>query len=415
MSGATFDSGNYKSFFSWKRFEQLDKSEREALIRCAVEQVSREKGLKNKVTVDFFKGDPASRGSCGQDVRWGKCTHVLRLNGDVLTNVGEERAFAPYMAFNTINHELEHASQYERSADRSIGNDDPATLEQRINDRHYYSWYGDKRVGGGARTFRFGKEKDRLLYSTQACEADARASGLTAVEGLREDGVEDLYLENYIGREKAYEILRHRKSMQQLGIHSREEMAREELRFLPPGKVSEQDGRKLLEHARQKDYEAFQTVMKCESNGMATEEQTRAIFDSGRGFPNFFESEEFRQNKVTESEHSQYSCGNYKWDEQSVADGAPGQDYSETQAKGVSPTAVSLSDRAGESPPQNGQADDRAFFKNVENAGRAPSEKPDANADRAFFESVENGTAANAEREENRLAQGVSVSKGQSL
>ena len=76
---------------------------------------------------------------------------------------------------------------------------------------------------------------------------------------------------------------------------------------------------------------------------------------------------------------------------------------------------MSLSDRAGESPPQNGQADDRAFFKNVENAGRAPSEKPDANADRAFFESVENGTAANAEREENRLAQGVSVSKGQSL
>lgn len=312
MSDFSLNSKNYKTYFAWDKFKHLDKTEREELIRFSIEEIRKEKGLKN-VKVDFFTGDPSSRGSCTQDMKGKKCVgHTINLNNDVLTD-GEDY-YSPYKTFNTINHELEHASQYEHASNRHIKNSDAATLEQRLNDQHYFHADGDRLLING-RTYRFDPKTDFQMYRAQACEAEARAAGYAAVEGLKVEGQDDIYLDSYLKTVKAREISNNKQMMSRLGMHSREEMAKEELSYLPTRKVKEEDRKRVIEYARQKDYETAKEVFQSDSRGQATEEQMSAIFNSNKGYSNFYESEEFKAKKVNESNHPFYSYANYKWDD----------------------------------------------------------------------------------------------------
>lgn len=312
MSDFSLNSKNYKTYFAWDKFKNLSKDEREGLIRLSVEEIRKDKGLKD-VKVEFFSGDPASRGSCTQDMNGKKCIgHIISLNDDVLTD--SEDYYSPYKTFNTINHELEHASQYEHASNRHIKNSDSATLEQRLNDQHYFHADGDRLLING-RTYRFDPQTDYQMYRAQACEADARTAGYSAVEGLKVDGQEDIYLDSYLATVKAREIKNNKQMMSRLGMHSREEMAKEELSYISDKKVTTEERQKVLEYARQKDYETAKEVFRFDSRGKATEEEMKEMFDSDNDYSNFYDTEEFKFKKVNESNHEFYSFANYKWDE----------------------------------------------------------------------------------------------------
>ena len=165
MSKIVINASNYKTFFSWEKFQTLIPEERKELLKFTVEKIRQEKGLK-EVDLQFKRMSAGSRGSCTQ--KYGVFNqfkgHEMTLNDDILTTRSQT---APYSTYNKINHELEHAVQYERSSNRSIGNDDAATLEQRLNDEHYYSSSGDRiihRDGKQYRTIRFDDETDFQLY-----------------------------------------------------------------------------------------------------------------------------------------------------------------------------------------------------------------------------------------------------------
>ena len=313
--GSYFNKDNYKTYYRWERFKSLRPEQREELIKFSVEEIRKEKGLQ-EVHVDFEDADSTSRGYCYQNVRDGKLLgHEVRLNSDILTET--HNYYAPYQIYNTINHELEHASQYEHASNIKIGNDDAATLEQRLNDQHYYSASGDKIVNGADgtkhREYRFERQVDYQMYRAQACEADARAAGYSAVESLKQEGQSDVYLDSYLKTEKAREINNNRTMMSRLGMHSRENMAKEELSHLSRDKVSEQDQARVLEYARQKDYETAKEVLIADSGGTASEEEMREQFDSNETYTDFYKSQQYNDKKVTAEEHKNYSYAQYKW------------------------------------------------------------------------------------------------------
>lgn len=313
MSEFALTAENYKAYFSWDIFKDLNEADREELIRFSIEQIRGEKGLKD-VRVEFYSGEATSRGACYQDFKGKKCIgHTIRLNNDILSE--KKDYYSPYKTFNTINHELEHASQYEHASDKKIKNSDSATLEQRLNDQHYYCSDGDKRYGFGERTYRFDKNKDYQMYRAQACEAEARAAGYSAVESLKTEGQSDAYLESYLKTQKAREINNNRQMLQQLGMHSREEMAREELNYLSDKKVSEEDRQRVLEYARQKDFETAKEVLLADSRGELPEEELKKRFDNNNNYSNFYKSEEYNSKKVKDYEHKNYSYANYKWND----------------------------------------------------------------------------------------------------
>lgn len=315
MADITFDKQNYKSYYSWNKFKSLAPEQREDLFRFSAEQIRQEKGLQ-QVHLDFKDADSRSRGYCYQNVSGGKLLgHEVRLNSDVLTET--QNYYAPYQMYNTLNHELEHASQYEHASNMRIGNDDAATLEQRLNDQHYYSSEGDKIVfNEGKRPYReprFDGQTDFQMYRAQACEADARAAGYSAVESLKQEGQSDVYLDSYLRTTKARETNNNRQMMARLGMHSRENMAKEELGHLSRNKVSEQDQARVLEYARQKDYETAKSVLSADSGGIATENEIREQFNSNQRYADFYKSQRYNDNKVTAEEHKDYSYAQYKW------------------------------------------------------------------------------------------------------
>lgn len=324
MANRLFTADNYKTYFSWQKFHELSSEQRKDLIDFSVKQISKEKGL-HSVDLEFRDMNPGSRGSCTPQL--GVLNHLkghkMVLNSDVLTSNSRT---APYSIYNTINHELEHANQYERASDRSIGNDDAATLEQRLNDEHYYSASGDKVVyhdGARYRTVRFDDETDYQLYRAQACEADARAAGLKAVEELKESnashGIHDEDIENYIEYAKANEVTNNRDMMERLGMHSRENMAREELNHISEKRVSPEDREKVIAYARQKDYEVANEVLLDDANGNLTEDQIRLKFDSDNEYNDFYQTDTYQANKVVDSERQLYKYSKYKWESDDVS------------------------------------------------------------------------------------------------
>lgn len=315
MADITFDKQNYKSYYSWNKFRTLTPDQRSDLIRFSAEQIRQEKGLQ-PVNVDFEDANARSRGYCYQNVRGDKLLgHEVRLNSDILMET--QNYYAPYQIYNTLNHELEHASQYEHASNRRIKNDDAVTLEQRLNDQHYYSSQGDKIVFNKGerphRESRFDKQIDFQMYRAQACEAEARAAGYSAVESLKQEGQSDVYLDSYLKTEKAREINNNRTMMSRLGMHSRENMAKEELSHLSHNKVSEQDQTRVLEYARQKDFETAREVLRAAFGGMVSEEKMREQFNSNQPYADFYKSQQYNDNKVTAKDHKNYSYAQYKW------------------------------------------------------------------------------------------------------
>lgn len=322
MSEFSLKPENYKSYFSWDKYAELDKAQRKELIKFSVEQISQEKGLKD-VDVKYFTGDPGSRGSCGQrfDDKDRFVGHTLNLNDDVLSvsknDVAPDR-YAPYKLYNTMNHELEHASQFELASDRHIKNSNPVALEQRLNDQHYYNASGDKKViwqGQSGRVQRFDNGIDYQMYRAQACEADARAAGYSAVESLKKEIPNDTHLDSYLRTQKAREINNNRVMMSKLGMHSREEMANEELQYISTRKLKEPDRQRVLEYARQKDFETAKEVLNADSRGLASEEELKNRFDNNQGYSNFYKTQHYNQNKVNESNHDYYIYAKHKWEE----------------------------------------------------------------------------------------------------
>lgn len=329
MSDFSLTPENYKTYFSWDRYADLDKAQRKELIKFSVEQISKEKGLKD-VDVRYFTDDPGSRGSCGQrfDDKNRFVGHTLNLNDDVLTVSKNDVApdyYAPYRLYNTMNHELEHASQFELASNRHIKNSNPVALEQRLNDQHYYNASGDKKViwqGQSVRVHRFddaiGFSNDSIdcqMYRAQACEADARVAGLSAVERLKADVKNDTYLDSYLRTQKARELKNNQIMMSKLGMHSREEMAKEELQYISTRKLKEPDRQRVLEYARKKDFEIAKEVLNANSHGLATEEELKNRFDNNQGYVNFYKTQHYNQNKVNESNHDYYIYAKHKWEE----------------------------------------------------------------------------------------------------
>lgn len=323
MSEFLLNPKNYKTYFSWDKYAELDKAQRKELIKFSVDQISKEKGLKS-VDVRYFTDDPGSRGSCGQkfDDRDRFVGHTLNINDDVLTvskNDVTPDYYAPYKLYNTMNHELEHASQFELASNRHIKNSNPVALEQRLNDQHYYNASGDKKViwqGQSGRAHRFDDGIDYQMYRAQACEADARAAGYFAVESLRNEIPNDAHLDSYLKTQKAREINNNRVMMSKLGMHSREEMANEELQYISTRKLKEPDRQRVLEYARQKDFETAKEVLNADSRGLASEEELKNRFDNNQGYSNFYKSPHYNQNKVNESNHGYYIYAKHKWQDE---------------------------------------------------------------------------------------------------
>lgn len=322
MSEFSLNSENYKAYFSWDKYAELDKAQRKELIKFSVDQISKEKGLKN-VDVRYFTDDPSSRGSCSQrfDEKNRFVGHTLNLNDDVLsvskTDIAPDR-YAPYKLYNTMNHELEHASQFELAANRHVKNSNPIALEQRLNDQHYYNASGDKKViwqGQSARVHRFDDGIDYQMYRAQACEADARAAGYAAVENLRHEIPYDTNLDSYLRTQKAREINNNRVMMSKLGMHSREEMASEELQYISTRKLKEPDRQRVLEYARQKDFETAKEVLNADSRGLASEEELKNRFANNQGYGNFYKTQYYNQNKVNKSNHDYYIYAKHKWEQ----------------------------------------------------------------------------------------------------
>lgn len=320
-----FNVNNYKTYFVSNRFQVLSEEERCDLIKFTVEQIRQEKGLK-RVDVSFKEMSPGSRGSCSQKYNFFNHFegHQMVLNKDMLST---QQPIASYSVYSTINHELEHADQYEHAANRSIDNSDTATLEQRLNDEHYYSASGDRIIktrDGNYRTVRFDSETDFQLYRAQACEADARAAGLKAVEELQlsneKQGIQDEYIEDYLDYSKSNELMENREMLHKLGMHSRENMAKEELSHISTQKVSEEDRKKVIEYARNKDYEVARSVLEQDYRGQLTEDQLRQHFDNNEDYNDFYQSEIYGELKIQDSDRKEYKFSRYKWNEQGIND-----------------------------------------------------------------------------------------------
>ncbi len=312
-----FDLSNYKSYFRSSEFSKLTSEERKDLISFSVEQTRLEKGL-SPIKIVFGEDDESCRGYCSPLVSKDGTLqgHELWLNADVLTT---KNPFASYSIYNTYHHEIEHASQYEIASNSKISNSNPAALEQRLNDEHYYAADGDRVVkpflGTPYRKARFSEETDYQLYRAQACEADARATGLEAVKDLQTELANDEMLTRYVKHTEALEVSQNREMLSQLGMHSRENMAREELSFLPDGKVSAEDQERVLAYARAKDFETYKTVAKADAWGDITDEKIKQQFESNEQYDDFYKSEEYLKNKVSLAEKKDYKFSQYKWDE----------------------------------------------------------------------------------------------------
>lgn len=312
-----FDSTNYKSFFRSSEFSKLTSDERRDLISFSVEQTRLKQGL-SPIKVVFGEDDEACRGYCSPIVaRDGTLRgHELWLNEDVLTT---KNPYASYSVYNTYHHELEHASQYENASNPEISNSNAATLEQRLNDEHYYCADGDKLVrpffGEPHRKARFSEQTDYQLYRAQACEADARAAGLNSLRELQSDLKNDEMLNRYVKRTESLEISQNREMLSELGMHSRENMAREELSHLPSGKVSVEDQERVIAYAREKDFETYKTVAEVDAWGDITEEKMRQQFDNNEQYEDFYQSDVYLKNKVKSFEKKDYKFSQYKWDE----------------------------------------------------------------------------------------------------
>ncbi len=397
-----FTSENYKAYFSWEKFKDLSSSSREELIRFAVKEIAQEKGLK-PVNVRFYKGEETSRGGCSQVFCGRKCIgHELRLNNDTLYE--KTRDSASYSVFNTINHELEHASQYERSENRSIKHSNPEVLEQRLNDQHYYSYSGA--ACHGSAQSRFDSETNELLYFAQSCEAEARAAGYSAVEGLRQEGKVDPYLESYLKQEKADEYMLNKEIVGKLGMHSREQMAREELGYLSMKKVDEKARQSVLEYARQKDYEMVREILKRESRDILTDDQIQDKFNKNEGYPDFFQSEYYKTNKVTKDEHKQFAYARYKLDEAGEVNTETIDEVIDFTSSSVpqelidkNTLEIDLSEDRYAGLLQHTKEVDQDFFERMDARTEAPSAVQE---DRAFFERMDARTEAPSAVQEDR-------------
>ena len=317
------NSQNYKTFFIGNRFLSLSSEERERLVSCAVENLCKEKGLKN-ATVSFEKMKENTRGQYNPDTIFTHLKgHKIKLNQDFLTT---QNTNASYILFNTINHELEHAKQYENASNPHIKNSDAATLEQKLNDEHYYSSKGDKiitdifgtKIG---RTYRFHEDIDFQLYRAQASEAEARVAGMKAVEELKEsnlkNGFIDEDIDNYLIAEQTNEYIENKKMVNLLGMHPRESLVKEELSHISTQKISEEDRQRVIDYARNKDYETAKVMLQSDHKGNLSEEQTRRFFETNNGYVDFFKTNGYDSLKVKDNERRRYRSFNNKWDQES--------------------------------------------------------------------------------------------------
>lgn len=313
---ADFNKRNYKEYFHYDKYKNLSPAEREQLIRTAVDDIARRKGIK-EVELSFVentKNDPDFekwRGSCSTKLEGNEVKkHVIRLNADVLER---DDAVAPYSVYKTVHHETEHAVQTEKNVNLKIKNKDPERLESRLNDRHYYQSDGDRvRTVNGSKT-RFGENIDYQLYRGQSQEADARKAGLKGIEELRDRRIEDKHLDRYLQDEKNREIMSNQKMLKNLGMHTRESLAREEINMMYKGLISEKEEERVLSYAREKDFETAKEVLSNDSEGRYSENDMKRIFENDEVYPDFFKTDAYENNKVTAAEHKDYVIRGYDW------------------------------------------------------------------------------------------------------
>lgn len=388
MSSFFLNSTNYKTYFSWNEFSKLNKQEREELIRYSVEQIRNDKGLK-KVDVNFFEADQSLRGSCGR-IYDGKhlVGHVLKLNANVLTEAWDY--YTPYKLFNTINHELEHALQFEQSANHRIKNSNPAVFEQRLNDQHYYCAGGDKSIimqGEEMRVPRFSEKIDEQLYLAQASEAEARAAGFSAVKDLFANNRNDPYLEKYLLQQGKLNIANNKEMMETIGMHPREEMAREELKYISTRRINEVNRRQVIEYARQKDFQIAREVLNALLKDKASEDELNHIFNSDIGYENFFKTKQYVQNKVTETNHDFYIYAKYKWDE-SVENSGQSHSNIDSNMQNQNVSNALFFEEIEKRASEHVLDGDYSFFEQ-----NKANQETNSEADIAFFESTQHGSS----------------------
>ena len=404
----TFDASNYRTYLSYEKIQGLSSDQREALFKFASQQTADEKGLKQ---VDFeaerVLPDKDGRlwgGSCSQ-----KFSQIIKkFEGHELSMNSycwnRNSVTAPYSSCRTMYHELEHAAQFERSIDRGIKNSDPAALEMRLNDGHYYRSNGDKAVltpTGLTLSKRFGNAADANnnidfhLYQAQACETEARRAGIRGLEEMqkynREHGISDYRLDAYVSAAKAEEAHINRSIMKDLGMHPREQMAKEQLSQIPKSKISEEDRARVLQYAREKDYEMASEVLRDNARGQISEEEVREQFDKNIGYPDFFESQEYQSKKATYAERLNYQMPKYRWSE-NASENENSQSFFDSLASKVE----------GKIEEKLDNAPGEKFFSGIErraegnaggqNAAAASLEETQGKSD--FFDRTESGQTA---------------------
>lgn len=318
-SSNKFNESNFRSFFRSEVYRELQPEDRMALIKLTVEQVRKEQGLA-PVEVAFVKQDPQHRGATWSDYSEDGekvLQHHISINDDVIY---DPSIFTSYSVYQTIHHELRHDYQHEVAVDRSIDNSDPYVLEQRLNQQHYYRYGGDKTTvsifGKRSLTYRFGEETDKQLYYAEAVEKDARVAGAQAIEKLRSDYLtDDPTLDAFIYQNKQLEASKSQHIMEALGVHSREELAREELRYIPEDKLSNADRERVLSYAREKDLEAYTEYIENTPWLKLSKEQIETEFNEDFKYDNFFKSECYQKNKAMGKEREYSDLSHYKWDE----------------------------------------------------------------------------------------------------
>ncbi len=311
-----FSRKNYKEFFHYDKYKSLSPAEREQLIRTAVDDIARRKGIK-EVELSFIgneRNDPDFekwRGSCSTRIEGNEVKkHIIRLNADVLER---EDPTASYSVYKTIHHETEHAVQTEKNINAKIKNKDPERLESRLNDRHYYQSDGDRVMTANGSKTRFSPSIDYQLYRGQSQEADARKAGLKGIEELKDRRIEDKHLDRYLQDEKNREIMSNQKMLKNLGMHTRESLAREEINMMYKGLISEKEEERVLNYAREKDYETAKEVLSNDSEGRYSESEMKRIFENDEVYPDFFKTDSYKNNKVTAAEHKDYVVRGYDW------------------------------------------------------------------------------------------------------
>lgn len=321
-----FNSENFRSFFESSVYLGMSPVEREALIRFAVEQVRLEKGLAT-VDVSFVKAPCTTRGSThsaytddDQVLR-----HHIRLNEDSIKTPDQ---FSSYSVYKTIHHELRHDYQREIEVDKSVRNDDPYALEQRLGSRHYYRYAGDKKTLMGYKS-RFDGQIDKQLYYAQACEQDARDEAMRSLEELQRDVLpNDETLNAYRFYQKQSEANTREKIYDYLGVHSREELAKEELSHVSEDCLSPEERSGVLAYAREKDLEQYIRYVKESSRPDLSQEQIRREFAEDFKADNFYKTNAFQKNKASGAERKQSDLSRYKFEpiQQERMGGAQGEE-----------------------------------------------------------------------------------------